>query len=309
MTDENETFIPLPIEMEQKLIDELRDTFRMLPDVGDSAKGETRWLDYIRRLHELVIWEDPRRFLQWDVIKKTMDIGDADFVNIELDFLRSGSNWGRWQRAIREVPIGEPTRSTVYPASSGNLIHHAYHVAQFEAKTELDITSFDCIFEFGGGYGGMYRLIHNLGFNGKYVIFDFPAFSAIQQYFIRCIGLEVHTLKSFKSAQSGVICISDLQQLKILLSDHMPVDNGAFIATWSISECPMEFRELILSLLTRFKAFLIAYQGRFEGNDNLAFFDNWKRSKQQYDWYNFKIDHIPNELFSNNYYLIGQRAR
>lgn len=306
--DGNKMFVPLSIEKEQKLIDELRNTFHKFSNIGDNTQGEKRWQDNVKRLNELVSSEDPRNFLQWDVIKRTMEVGDADFIGIELDFLKKGSCWSRWQRAIREVPIGNPTFSTIYPASSGNLIHHAYHVAQFEDKTGINIKNVGYIFEFGGGYGGMYRLIHNLDFEGKYVIFDFPAFSALQRYFIQSMGLKVHTIESFKSAQNGVICISDLQQLEMLISECTPSENALFIATWSLSECPLDFRKRVLSMLTQFRVFLIAYQGRFEGNDNIEFFDNWKKNNQQYDWHNYKIDHISNDFYGNNYYLIGQKT-
>ena len=294
------------LEREQELIDELRVTFGSLPDFAENMQGEKRWLDNIRRLRELVTKEDLRRFLQWDVIKRTMEVGDADFIEGELNFLRDRSNWSRWQQAINEVPIGKPTLSRLYPASSGNLIHHAYHVAQFEDRTGVNIRDVRYVFEFGGGYGGMYRLIHNLDFEGKYVIFDFPEFSALQRYFIQSIGLEIHTVESFKTAKNGVICISDLPALEMLLAECVPEDNGLFLATWSLSECPLSFRSEILSLLTQFKNFLIAYQGQFEGNDNVDFFDNWRNGKQQFDWHHYKIGHIPNQFYGDNFYLFGK---
>ncbi|MBI3633888.1 MAG: hypothetical protein HY226_06415 [Candidatus Vogelbacteria bacterium] len=297
----------LPATVDAKeLINELQNDFREFSNVSDTFQGEKRWLDNIKRLSELVSTEDPRHFLQWDVIKRTMEVGNADFVGTELSFLRNGTDWNRWQQAIREVSVGDPTLSAIYPASSGNLIHHAYHIAQFEGRTGIDIRSFDYIFEFGGGYGGMYRLIHNLGFEGKYVIFDFPAFAALQRYFIKSIGLKSHTVESFKLDTSGVICVSDFQELKNILSEFLP--NALFIATWSLSECPIDFRLKILSLLDQFRAYLVAYQGRFEGQDNIQFFDSWKKSRQQYDWHNYKIDHIPNDYYFNNYYLIAQRT-
>lgn len=295
----------LSVEREQELIDELRSSFREFSDSKEETQGERRWLNNNKRLNELVNTEDPRHFLQWDVIKRTMEVGDADFIELELDFLKMGANWDRWKNAINEVSVGEPTLSAIYPASSGNLIHHAYHVAQFERNTKVDINNIGYIFEFGGGYGGMYRLIHNLGFKGKYVIFDFPAFSALQRYFIKSMGLQVHTVESFKAAESGVICVSDLQQLETLLAECKSVDNALFLATWSLSECPMEFRGKILSMLTHFKAYLLAYQGQFEGNDNMGFFDNWKKSKPQFEWHNQKISHIPNEFYKDNFYLFG----
>lgn len=293
---------------EKSLIEELRSSFLKLSSpVENSSQSEKQWMDNINRLKTLVISDDPRIFLQWDVITRTMVVGNADFIDIELNFLRNLPDWNRWEKAINEVPVGQPTLFPKYPSSSGNLIHHAYHVAQFEKKTGTNIETIDTIFEFGGGYGSMYRLMHNLGFQGKYIIFDFPAFSALQQFFIKSIGLEVHTIDSYKSAKSGVICISDLDQLELVLTSQISSDNSMFLASWSISETPIEFRESILSLITQFKAFLIAYQGQFDNNNNIEFFEKWKNDQDAIEWHNFKIEHIPNNYYHDNYYLIGHR--
>lgn len=293
---------------EKRLIEELRSSFLKLSSpVENSSQSEKQWMDNINRLKTLVISDDPRIFLQWDVITRTMVVGNADFIDIELNFLRNLPDWNRWEKAINEVPVGQPTLFPKYPSSSGNLIHHAYHVAQFEKKTGTNIETIDTIFEFGGGYGSMYRLMHNLGFQGKYIIFDFPAFSALQQFFIKSIGLEVHTIDSYKSAKSGVICISDLDQLELVLTSQISSDNSMFLASWSISETPIEFRESILSLITQFKAFLIAYQGQFDNNNNIEFFEKWKNDQDAIEWHNFKIEHIPNNYYHDNYYLIGHR--
>ncbi len=291
---------------EQQLIEELRDAFKGFSNAKVESQGEKRWLDNNQRLCDLVMSEDPRNFLQWDVIKRTMEVGDADFIPGELDFLRSGVHWDRWKRAINEVPIGNPTMSKVFPQSSGNLIHHAYHVAQFEKMTSRSVTEMDCVFEFGGGYGGMCRLIHNLGFKGRYIMFDFPAFSALQAYFVKSIGLDVHSLEVFKNSPSGLVCLSDIDQLLESLSGIVPAGNNLLLATWSLSECPIDFRSKIVSSLASFSNFLIAYQGRFEGTDNISFFKDLKANRLDVNWHDIKIEHIPNEFYKDNFYLMGE---
>jgi len=290
---------------EEKLISDLRNTFVNFSNTNTNTQGENRWLENISRLNDLVMNEDPKHFLQWDVIKRTMEVGDADFIETELNFLKNLKDWERWGNAIREVSIGSPTFSNIYPDSSGNLIHHAYHVAQFENMTDKNIHDIDCIFEFGGGYGGMYRLIHNLGFSGKYIIFDFPEFSALQKYFIKNLGIETHTVESFKQANSGVICVSDINILQDLLLKYIPIKNSMFLATWSLSECPVDLRKKILSMISDFKNFLISYQGQFEGINNIEFFDQWKDSHLDVNWTDKIIEHIPNEYYRDNFYLMG----
>ena len=293
--------------MENQLIKELRNKLEIISETNKSdIQGEQQWISNIKRLNTLVKEENPESFLQWDVIKRTMVVGNADFIDIELQFLKSLPDWeDRWKLAIKEVKSGEPTLYPQYPESSGNTIHHAYHIAQFEHTSGLKVSEMKIVFEFGGGYGNMYRLLSNLGFKGKYIIFDFSQFSALQEYYIKSLGLKVLTIDNFKTANSGVLCISELEVLRQALRQCVDIKEAMFLATWSISETPISFRESILSLVTKFKYFLIAYQGQFEDNNNIEYFDLWKKTLEYFEWVSFKIDHIPNTYYKDNFYLIG----
>jgi hypothetical protein len=198
--------------------------------------------------------------------------------------------------------IGHPLPYPFYPSSSGNLLHHAYHIAKFEENIRINVNEIKLVFEFGGGYGSMCRLFHNLGFRGKYVIFDLPHFSALQMFYLKSIGLMVHPSHTL-TVSAGVSCISDLGQLRDLLSHCIDKDNSMFVATWSISETPIYLRQSILQLVADFSAFLIGYQHQFGEVDNLDFFENWRDSfATQFNWYSWQIQHIP-----ANSYLFGKR--
>src|SRR5262249_29537133 len=148
--------------------------------------------------------------LRWDVIQDTMFVGAASYVAKELTFLKKHPDWAsRWRRAIQESPIGHPLRYPFFPASSGNLIHHAFHLAQFEEKTQIQVNNIGFVLEFGGGYGSMCRLLHNLGFHGKYVILDLPFFSLLQSFYLKSLGLPVHSIEDFKTANEGIVCVSE----------------------------------------------------------------------------------------------------
>jgi hypothetical protein len=111
-----------------------------------------------------------------------------------------------------------------------------------------------------------------LGFTGKYLIFDLPYLSALQQFYLRSLGIPVHSVESFKSAKSGVLCISELEQLAKVLSRNPAANHSLFIATWSISEAPIYVRESVLSLASQFYSYLIAYQAQFGEVNNIHFF-------------------------------------
>ncbi len=294
-----------PTDREKELIREFRAGFCGLPisETTNSSASEKEWYDYSNCLKELVINSDPREFLRWHVISGTMFVKYAGYVVPELKYLKGRSDWqNRWREAIKESPTGHPVPYWKYSSSSGNLLHHAYHLAKFEEKNKMRINNLNYILEFGGGYGSMCRLIHNLDFQGIYVIFDLPSFSLLQQFFLKSIGTKVHSFDSFKTGENGVLCISDLEQLRKILSDPIETSDSMFIATWSISEAPIKIRNSILPFVSSFNEFLITYQHQFREINNIVFFENWKALRKDIEWYEWEIEHMP-----ENRYLLGKR--
>lgn len=294
-----------PPDRERQLIRELRSNIRKLPAraIAEQSLAEDTWGKVINRLRYRIVHEDPRKFLEWGNLS-TMFVGNASYVVEELHYLKQHHQWPeKWREAIVESDIGSPIRFPSYPESSGNLIHHAYHVSQFEEKTGRCVSDMDFIFEFGGGYGSMCRLIHGLGFTGKYVIFDFAEFSCLQSFFLKSMGLPVLALESFKTARSGILTLSDKDLLKDVFSTSSEQSlKSLFIATWSISETSIPFREEILGMVRAIDAFLIAYQDRFGEVDNIEFFSNLRRKREDIEWQSWEIQHIP-----GNRYLFGEK--
>jgi len=289
---------------EISLIKNLRSEVSKLPleETENCSPAEKAWKENSNRLRQKIFYDDPRNFLRWDVITETMSFTNAPFLEIEFNHLERSQGWQkRWKNAIREISAGHPTPFSLCPKSSGNLIHQAYHLCKFKEKTRIKIDTFNFIFEFGGGYGGMCRTFHNLGFKGKYIIFDLPQFSALQRFYLKSSGLPVHANESFGSAHSGVICISNIDELKTVIESSADNLKCLFIATWSISEAPVGLRESILELIKDFDSYLIAYQNYFYEIDNNKYF-NTVKSKLNRDiiWQDIEIKHLP-----GNSYLFG----
>ena len=234
-----------------------------------------------------------------------MFVRNESYVAEELRSLQEHDQWSeKWREAIVESEIGHPPRFPSYPQSSGNLIHHAYHLSQFEEQTGRRITDLDFIVEFGGGYGSMCRLVHQLGFTGKYVIFDLAEFSCLQSFLLKSMGLPVRSLESFNSAKSGILLTSDKDLLRDVISTCTQQSlRSLFLATWSISETSIPFREEILGMVMACDAFLIAYQDKFGEVDNVEFFSDLKRKREDINWHDWELTHIPGSR-----YLIGERA-
>lgn len=291
------------------LIDELRKTVSGIMEKSfDNAAVDGVWRSYSDRLCQRLLTDDPADFLSWDMISRTMVVGNADFVRDELDFLKSLPDWKtRWENAIKESSVGKPIFYDGLPFSSGNLIHQAYHLAQFEKRMGMKVNEVGFIFEFGGGYGSLCRLLHNLNFKGQYVIFDLPPLSALQRFFLSMNNIPAVSAQAyFEQASKGVICVSEFEELKTLLAGAR---EAMFIATWSLSESPVSLRQSILPLVKPFKAFLIAYQGLFGDVDNVGFFNAWAETVENAQWQSWKITHIPNHRYKDNYYLMGKKDR
>ena len=263
------------------------------------------WQRFLLRLAELVKTEDVRQFLQWDVIRKSMFVADAPYIQKELIDLQSLDDWSsRWKAAIQETHAGLPTPCHLHPTSSGNLIHHAYHVAQFERVTGKQVSELQSVFEFGGGYGSMRRLFHSLGFTGSYIIFDLPAFSLLQEYYLSTIGIPPQDVDEFVTNPTGTCCVSNLARLREVIeaSTHEEPLQNLFLATWSLSECPLVLRDLISPLAKAYGCQLIGFQSQFEETDNLVYFREFAASAAHGEVETWAIDHLP-----GNHYLVGPR--
>lgn len=75
----------------------------------------------------------------------------------------------------------------------------------------------------------MCRLTHNLGFKGKYIVFDLPEFFILQRFYFGVIGLEAYSSgANFKNKECGIFCCSGLDSLSSALEDE---DIDLFLAT------------------------------------------------------------------------------
>jgi len=246
-----------------------------LVDSGDS------WQKNRSKLRLMLLSRDLGAFLKWDVIKRTM-IYNAPFK----EYLGLRKNWSMWRTAIIEDIAGMPEPYKFNNRTSGTLVHHAYHLQQILRNYVDTITEFDKIIEFGGGYGSMCRLISNLGFTGEYIIFDLPEFSILQKSY----------LNSIRNKPSNLSLVTKLDNLASFGKNHKKT---LLIATWSLSEAPLEIRKKFLELVN-FDYALLAYQDTFDSVDNNAFFDALSNKNKLIKWKKIPIKHLP-----GNAYLIG----
>jgi putative sugar O-methyltransferase len=289
-----------PSIAEQHKMDALRLRVRQLTEataISESA-AENAWLENRKEIRRLILQDDIRDFLNWDVMKRTM-VFTPDIA--ELKHLKKLPDWNRWKKAISESSVGNPQPYSAFKSSSGNLIHHAYSLSLLMQLTKCSIENIREIFEFGGGYGSMCRLVHQLGFKGRYIIFDLPELCALQEYFLSSVGISNKVIVDAPVTwREGVVLLSDLNALSMQLKEH--IENCAFIATWSISETGMNLRRQVLDLVANATYYLIAYQDNFRGIDNLEYFSRFATTKRGHEWSHFEIAWL-----RGNRYLIGRK--
>ncbi len=296
--------LPAPSRTEAALIGRLREQISSLPGLvipDNVSAAEKAWLQFRAEMRAALLKEDPRDFLRFDVIRQTMFVDHPTYIRTEYYHLRRLPRWKtRWRDAIDESDRLLVPRCPYYWRSSGNMIHYAFHLAQFERHTGVRISDVHSVLEFGGGYGGMCRLLYRLGHLHSYTILDLPECSALQQFFLGINGIQVGGIED-ENDGFKVRCVSDgSSALSEAIAD---TEADLFIATWSISETPIDFRTTLLDQ-PNVRYMLIGYQEKFTNIDNARFFREWSESRKNWRWTHVRCEHMP----GSQYYLFGVRG-
>ena len=111
----------------------------------------------------------------------------------------------------------------------------------FESLSGIEVSSLDTVLELGGGYGCMRRAMGNLGFNGRYTIFDLPVLLALQEF--------------YTSSTSG-------RKTEFIDSvvGFIPDGKSLCVGMWSLSEMPLGVRAELERVLSAFDFTFLAYQ-------------------------------------------------
>ncbi len=293
-----------PRAEEKKRAEILRGKIKNLQSSGDLLNrpaAEKFWTAYRNNIRRDILQKDPRNFLNWAPIRSSMFHEPED--RLELDILKASPVWPEFQKALVEQKPGNPRPYWFYSQTSGNLLHHAYIWQEFlKVFPEIKTREFKTIFEFGGGYGSFCRLFYRLGFSGKYFIYDLPEFSFLQEYFLNSINIPAALASG--SVNSSV---SLLDSVEVLRSNANLVESpDLFLATWSLSESPIELREKIFEVVKSPGAFLIAFQGMLSNPgsevNNLEYFKKFMAQRPGYDWQLTNIQQLP-----HSYFMLGRK--
>jgi len=236
-------------------------------------------------------------FLQNGFIQQMFFIHNRLFILFQLLELLFDKNYKIWKNIIKEDSIGNPVKYFLYPKSSGNKIHQAYHLKKFVDSSKLNFKKFKNIIEFGGGYGVMAKMLFKINKNYRYYIFDTPEVNLLQYYYLKRSGLDVGLNLNSKKK---IILINNYPDLKKIIHILKKNDKNLFIANFSFSEIPISLRKKLNFIFKKIDYQIISYQKKFEEIDNEIYFKNLNK-------FNNNVGRFSNiiKMFhkKNNYYL------
>jgi len=148
----------------------------------------------------------------------------------------------------------------------------------------------------------MCRLFHQLGFTGRYVIYDLPPFSVLQLFYLKALGLPVYTMEELPNTGRGILCISREDTIRNAL-EWAEQGETLFVGPWSISETPQSVRERIMPLIVPCRGVLIAYWQQFKEMNNIAYFNSWVMEHSEFKW-----NHVNIRTLLDHFYLFGLRT-
>mgnify|MGYP001093118440 CR=1 FL=1 len=231
--------------------------------------------------------DDLTNFLRKNFIQKMFFVHNRLFILKELVELKKDKNWIFYRKLIEEDHVGNPVRYFLYPKSSGNRINHVYHLSILASEFNINLKKITNVFEFGGGYGCMARIFSKINSKISFTCFDTGFVNLLQYYYLKQNNLNVGFSKKNK-----FYLISNTKKMNNSSS------NSLFIANWSLSETPINFRKKFFKLIKNSKLILISFQENFENIDNLKYFKNLKKKLEK----KFETKIINNKFYKGNFF-------
>ena len=240
-----------------------------------------------KKILDLLKKRELTNFLRKNFIQKMFFTHNRLFILKELLELKKDKNWILYKKLIEEDNVGNPVRYFLYPKSSGNRINHVYHLSVLTKEFNINLKKLNNVFEFGGGYGCMARIFSKINKRTIFTCFDTNIVNLLQYYYLKQNNLDVGFSKKNKFH-----LISNIKKINTRYS------NSLFIANWSLSETPINFRKKFIKSIKNSKLILISFQESFENINNLKYFKNLKKYLDK----KFKVKIIKNEFYKGNFF-------
>jgi putative sugar O-methyltransferase len=253
------------------------------------------WNDQSDKIINEFLNNDPSNFLKFKSIGETMFVGRrAKYIYYEYyKLLKNRHFLNNLKETLRCNNFGNPKTfplNLISTELNSNMIHQGYHLLKLIQETNLDISEIDNIYEFGGGYGALCKIVHNSGFKGNYYIYDLPLMSAIQKFWIS---------NSKFSEKKSILLTNNTDELEEI-GNKIKNKKNLFISNWAISETPLELRYKFNSFFKKFDYLSFAFQDKFQEVDNLSYIKELKKELMNTSnifLFDKKIEHIKNSCY------------
>jgi hypothetical protein len=294
------SFFSIPIgnpkKRELHIIKEVKDLLNKKL-TSTSQIGATNY--YLDRIRKMLLGGDIRKFIRYDVVLNSLFVQNRLYLIKEYKFvIKNIKNY----KNIYEDKIGFPIPFFLNFKTSGNRIHHLYHILRFKFfLKKKKIKDFDIIFDWGGGYGSMCRLFYKLGFKGTYIIFDFDELHFLQYYYLKTLGHKINLGNTIKL--NHINLINDENVIKKFIKKNQK-KNNLFLSCWALSETEKKLRKRFEYVFKSFDYILLGFQEKYFGINNIKYFKNKINIKNKK---NILIEKNSNN-FENHYYIFSKRS-
>jgi hypothetical protein len=259
--------------------------------IRGSAVGN-EWDDYRRQI-VVEFQQHPMDFLRQPVISRTVHPNQQEIANEYLvDLSKDKFSRENILPRLHDLPIGNPYVCDNFPLASTMSMQHAYYLSIIRDNLGVFIPDgeIESITELGGGYGNFCRIVYGLGYTGNYSILDLSEMHSIQRHF-----LSYGCAPQINNKLIGFYSLSDQEILP-------KSSRSLFMATFSLSEMPLQSRLEIEEIYQHFGYLFFAYNSSFGVEDNEIYFSELKQRLAS----NFEL-HLIKDKHRRVWFLFGKR--
>lgn len=226
------------------------------------------WKSFNARLEQSLLPKPSSDFLRDPVISSTMVLTkEGKNMEIELEFLEKSIPHADLVRTLKENTLGHPHIASWRYFTSHNTIHHAHHLARWQAATGIPLGTIKSVVEWGGGYGNLAKVYRNFtNHQHSWVIIDTPLLCLLQEAYLGSIFGKERVRLITQSGQQ--IHSNGITIIPVHLIPQYNLAADLFVSTWAISECSLYAQQFVATEHNWFGAahLLLGYQ---ESNSDL----------------------------------------
>lgn len=193
------------------------------------------WDDFNKRAEKSFLPSPSFSFLNDGTIMLTMFGGSS--YETEVQYLEKNFKKTDLSRLLLEDYVGDPLIVNNKYITSFNSIRQLFLLSLYLKKVKLLPDSFSTVFEWGGGYGNMAKLLMRMSTKPMtYILTDTPLFCCLQWLYLSTVlgSKKVHLVTStndkIKKGKVNIIAVG------ILDSFTYQIKADLFISTWGLSE-------------------------------------------------------------------------